>query len=229
MTGRPPKRRPNSRPRVDLTDESGQDFDLAVGSLTHSTDDAGSRAQLKPNVAIFKPAEGLEPGEGQRFRLKVALKEEPVFAPGWEGEIEAPPGGWSNVGPVAFDFEVPVRPVPVVEVGQKETVEGVTMTLKRVFNSPGRPQAVVCFESPDDDHSWSPITAQRDVLQTDPPLPADPLGNGCWSLTLEAPMEGDSTIEVTDLYGVPLRAEDNLERRIRGPWTFEVSAPETGG
>ena len=35
------------------------------------------------------------------------------------------------------------------------TAEGVTLRLARVMNSLGRPQAVVCYEAPDDEHSWN--------------------------------------------------------------------------
>ncbi len=179
-------------------------------------------------MAIFKPSEGLEPGGGHRFGLKVVLQEEPIFPPGFEGEIEAPPDGRDRLGPYAFDFEIPVRPVPVVEVGQRETAAGVTMTLERVLNSPGKPQAVVCFEPPDDDYEWRPSTAPTG-FQTEEPLPVDGLGDGCWALTLEDPVEGRSSVKVTELFGYPrtekAMQEDEDGGQIKGPWTFEFEAP----
>ncbi len=215
-------------PRVDLTDGSGRDFDLVQGSVTYSADDPDDLRQPKPNVAIFKPSEGLEPGGGHRFGLKVVLQEEPIFPPGFEGEIEAPPDGRDRLGPYAFDFELPVRPVPVVEVGQRETAAGVTMTLERVLNSPGKPQAVVCFEPPDDDYEWRPSTAPTG-FQTEEPLPVDGLGDGCWALTLEDPVEGRSSVKVTELFGYPrtekAMQEDEDGGQIKGPWTFEFEAP----
>jgi hypothetical protein len=42
----------------------------------------------------------------------------------------------------------------VVEVNQKARAKGVTLRLERVLNSPGRPRAVICYEPPDDKHSW---------------------------------------------------------------------------
>ena len=123
-----------------------------------------------------------------------------------------------------------MRPVPVVEIGQRETVEGITMTLERVLNSPGKPQAVVCFEPPNRDYWWRPSTAPTG-FQTEEPLPVDQLGDGCWSLTLEDPVEGRSTVKVTEIYGFPqseraLQAKDEDGKQIRGPWTFEFTAPE---
>lgn len=216
-------------PRVDLTDETGQDFDLVQGSVTYSADDPDNLAQPKPNVAVFAPSQELEPGERHRFRLKVALAEEPIFPPGWEGEIEAPRDGWDRVGPLAFDFEVPVRRVPVVEVGQKETVGGITLTLERVLNSPGKPQAIVCFEPPNDDYEWRPSTAPTG-FQTEEPLPVDSLEGDCWSLTIEDPVEGRSSVKVTEIFGYPRTEQAKREyeggKQVEGPWTFEFEAPE---
>ena len=216
-------------PRVDLTDGTGQDFDLIQGSATYSADDPGDLAQPKPNVAVFAPSDRLETGEKHKFRLKVALEEQPIFPPGWQGEIEAPRDGWDRIGPIAFDFEVPVRPVPVVEVGQKETVGGVTLNLERVLNSPGKPQAIVCFEPPNDDYEWRPSTAPTG-FQTQEPLPVDPLKDDCWSLTIEAPVEGPSSVKVTEIFGSPrtekAKQEYDGEKEIKGPWTFEFAVPE---
>ncbi len=215
-------------PRVVLTDGTGRDFDLVQGSVTYSADDPDDLRLPKPNVAIFKPSEGLEPSGGHRFGLKVALREQPIVPSDFEGMIEAPPDGLDRLGPYDFDFEVPVRPVPVVEVGQEETAGGVTLTLKRVLNSPGKPQAVVCFEPPDDDHEWRPSTAPTG-FQTEEPLPVDRVEGGCWSLTLEGTVEGRSSVTVTELFGYPrtekAMREDEDGRRIQGPWTFEFEAP----
>ena len=214
-------------PRVNLSDESGQDFDMAEGSATYHADEADDVTQPKPNVAIFAPSEGLKPGERHRFRLDVALEESGIFGPGDES---VPYDETPDAGPFAFDFEIPVRPVPVVEVGREETAEGVTLTLERVLNSPGKPQAVVCFEPPDDDYVWRPSTAPTG-FQTEEPLPVDALGGNCWSLTIEDPVEGRSSVTVTELFGYPRNAKvmqdgDEDGKQIQGPWTFEFTAPE---
>lgn len=216
-------------PRVNLTDGSGQDFELAEGSMTYSAVDPDDVMQPKPNVAIFAPSGGLEPGERHRFLLNIALEESVIFPPGWEGEIEGGYDETPDAGPFSFDFEVPVRPVPVVQVGQKETVEGITLTLERVLNSPGRPQGIVCFDPPDDDYLWRPSTAPTG-FQVEEPLPIRDLEGDCWSLTLEDPVEGPSSVKVTELLGYPQTEQamrgDEDGKEIRGPWTFEFEAPE---
>ena len=214
-------------PRVNLTDGSGRDFDLVPGSETYLANDPGALKQPKPSVAIFKPSEELEPGGGHRFGLKVVLEEGPILPSRFKGMIKAPRDGVDRPGPYDFDFEVPVRPGTVVEVGQEETAGGVTMTLERVLNSPGKPQAVVCFEPPDDDYEWRPSTAPTG-FQTEEPLPVDRVEGGCWSLTLEDPVEGRSSVTVTQLFGHSHAAEaprGEEEKRVRGPWTFEFEAP----
>ena len=212
-------------PRVNLTDGSGQDFDLQEGSMTYHADGADDLMQPKPNVAIFAPSEGLEPGERHRFRLNVALEESGIFRPGDE---TVPGDETPDVGPFSFDFEVPVRPVPVVEVDQEVTTKGVTLTLERVLNSPGRPQGIVCFDPPDDDYLWRPSTAPTG-FQREEPLPVHELEGGCWSLTLEDPVAGPSSVKVTELFGYPrteqAMQEDEDGKQIQGPWTFEFEAP----
>lgn len=145
--------------------------------------------------------------------------------PLYEGGSSA---GKPDAGPFVFDFEIPVRTNPVVEVGQKATTGGVTMTLERVVNSPSRPQAVVCFDPPNDDYMWRPSTAPTG-FQREEPLPVRDLKGGCWSLTLDEPVEGRSSVTVTELFGYP-RTEEALQgdedgKQIRGPWTFEFEAP----
>ena len=133
-----------------------------------------------------------------------------------------------DAGPFVFEFEIPVRPYPVVEVGQEVTTKGVTLTLERVLNSPGRPQAVVCFDPPTDDYLWRPSTAPTG-FQREEPLPVHQLEGDCWSLTLEDPVEGPSSVTVTELFGYPQTKQamrgDEDGKQIRGPWTFEFEAP----
>ena len=159
----------------------------------------------------------MEAGREHRFRLEVPLNER-----GMSGE------GEPDAGPFIFDFEIPVRANPVVEVGQKATKDGVTITLERVLNSPSRPQAIVCFEPPNDDYLWRPSTAPTG-FQREEPLPVQDLKGGCWSLTLEEPAEGRSSVTVTEIWGPPrteqAAQEDEDGKKIRGPWTFEFEAP----
>jgi hypothetical protein len=191
-------------PRVDLTDAGG-DYDNIDGTTPY------------PGAAVvFEAPESLEAGKEHRFRLAVPLS---------EGGM---PAGKPDAGPFVFDFEIPVRSLPVVEVGQKVTESGVTITLERVVNSPSRPQAVVCFDPPNDDYTWRPSTAPTG-FQREEPLPVRGLGGGCWSLTLDEPVEGRSSVTVTELFGYPKSEKamqgDEDGKQIRGPWTFEFEAP----
>ena len=202
-------------PYVRITDASGQDFD-AVGGGTLSA----SRAEV-----IFDAPEGLEPGRMHRFRLEVPLEK------GDEGSGK--PGEKPAAGPFVFDFEVRVLPAPTIEVNRKAEANGITLTLERVINSPAQPQAVVCFRPPDGEHRWEPWVEYDASSETETPANPRPLGDGCWSVTISAPVEGDSSVKVTELLGYPKTegaargAQDG--KGIRGPWTFEFEAPEAPG
>jgi hypothetical protein len=207
---------------VGLTDESGADFRMVDNSgMVSEGPDNMVRGPLEHMVA-FEPGRGLEPSDKHRFRFEVPLLKSPVVP---MGEKQLPPEPFEG-GPFVFDLEVPVRAVQVIDVGQKDTVEGVTLTLDRVINSPGRPQAVVCYAAPDDKHSWflwggkgtheggwgSGSTGSMKGVSS----------AGCQKLHLEGPLEGRSSLEVA-----AIAAGIGEKPRIRGPWTFEfdVSNP----
>ena len=201
-------------PYVKITDESGQDFDTVGGGTL-----LGPRRTEAD--ATFDAPEGIEPGRTHRFRLEVPLSEE--FRKGSSQERVA--------GPFVFDFDVPVRPAPTIELNQKVEAEGVTLTLKRVVDSPLLPQAVVCFEPPDDEHSWTPFLKYDESYEKGVGSAPQKLGDGCWSLEMAAPMEGRSSVTVTNLQGFPTGPLDPNEagtvnpKTIRGPWTFEFQVP----
>ncbi len=126
-----------------------------------------------------------------------------------------------------------MRGAPVVEVGQKDTASGVTLTLDRVIDSPGKPEAIVCYEAPDDEHSWfisggDGTYASGDWWGTEiqgvPPAK-------CQTLQLEGPLEGRTLVEVTSLERMPnCRSVKAAEAcSIRGPWRFEFELPDPAG
>ena len=194
-------------PYVKITDASGQDFDLVGGGTNRERADA-----------TFDAPEGVEPGGGHRFRLEVPVQEGPALS----GKPEA--------GPFVFVFEIPVRPAPTIELTQKVKAGGVAMTLRRVVASPVVPQAVVCFEPPDDGHRWTPW------LEDDGSYPKvgsapQKLGDGCWSLTMDRAVEGRTSVAVASLEGMPTGPPDPGQtvvypKTIHGPWTFEFEAPD---
>ena len=194
-------------PRVDLTDGSGENF-TEVDGMT----------QYPGAVAVFEAPKDLKSGREHRFRLEVPLQEHGM--PGMPGEKPA-------AGPFVFNFEIPVHPVPVVEVGQEVEAKGITLTLERVVNSPSRPQAIVCVDAPDGQHLWTPWL-ERNGLPVDAATAPRRLEDGCWSLTMGDPVEGRSSVTVAYIHGIPRSASDPDEdgKEIRGPWTFEFEAPD---
>jgi hypothetical protein len=123
---------------VALTDQSDVQFRMVdnSGEVSEGPDDI-ARGPLH-NMVAFEPEVGLEPGEGHRFRLEIPLVEEAL---GPLEEQRLPPEPFPGT-PFAFVFEIPVRPDPVVEAGQKETPTGTTLTPERVTDSPIR--GLVC-------------------------------------------------------------------------------------
>ncbi|QIN83868.1 hypothetical protein GBA63_15395 [Rubrobacter tropicus] len=218
--------------RSELTDQDGRYFGSIDGVSMVASPGAGQKELRAPKAqtAVFEVPKGLNAGHKHSFRFDVFLEEMAVPSSMAEAEKGYRSEPRPPIGPLTFDFEIPVRSVPVIEIGQKETVNGVTLTLERVLNSGGKPQAVVCFEPPNDDYGWRPSTAPTG-FQVEEPLPVDPLKGDCWSLTIEDPVEGRSTVKVTEIFGYPqsekaLQAKDEDGKQIEGPWIFEFDAPE---
>ncbi len=219
---------------VELTDESGTKFRMVNNSGSVSEGPNNMVKGPLQNMVAFEPDQRLEPGEKHRFRLKAPLVESPVVQMGQKRPPEQPFGG----GPFVFDFEVPVRAVRVVDVGLKATAEGVTLTLDRVIDPPGKPQAVVCYEAPDDERSWFLHGGKGTYLggwgsggsmQGVPPA-------SCQKLELKGPMKGTSSLEVASIEGMPDCPTEDAEaveacyarigeRYVHGPWKFEFDAP----
>jgi hypothetical protein len=116
---------------VALTDESGTDFRMTNNSGETSEGPDNLVEGSLQNMVAFKPEEGLEPGEGHRFRLEIPLVEEAVVP---LEEKMLPPEPFPGK-PFVFDFEIPVRPDPAVEPGQKETAKSIALTVGRVIDS----------------------------------------------------------------------------------------------
>jgi hypothetical protein len=220
---------PNSLPpdRVDLTDEDGGEFDVVSGTV--SVNDEKRWPWPLANTAVFEAPEGLKPGERHRFRFRVPLEEHPFLS---EEEWKSRPNGVRveverkpPVGPFVFDFEIPVRSTATVEVNQKVEASGVEVRLGRVVNSPGRPQAVVCFEPPRDGREWRPVARRPSISFLDEPMEVTPQGRDCWSVPVSFQAGGRSSLTVTELRGIPTDGAAR-ERIIRGPWKFTFEVPE---
>lgn len=194
-------------PRVDVTDASGEDF-TNVDGMT----------QYPGAVAVFETPENFEHGREHRFRLEVPLD---------EAGMPRMPGDKPKSGPFVFNFKVPMQPVPEIEVNQTIEAQGITLTLDRVVNSAGRPQAIVCVESYDDKYTLTPWL-EREGMPVDAATAPRRLKDGCWSLTMGDPIEGRSSVTVAYVHAFPRSASNPNEdgKKIRGPWTFEFRAPE---
>lgn len=205
---------------VRLTDESGTEFRLDSGGGAVSEGPNNILKGPKANSALFEPAGRIEPGAARRFRLEVPLHERPVTPLGEGGKIPQP----EPVGePFVFGFEIPVRPAPVVEVNRKATASGITLTLERVKDSPGRPEAVVCLElSNGVVRGWFPI---GEDLSSEAPSRVVGEGN-CLEMLLNDPLEGPSSVTVEQIELNPVSKEAEL---VSGPWRFEFGVHETPG
>jgi hypothetical protein len=107
-------------PYMKITDASGQDFDTVGGGTLRGPQRTGAGA-------VFDAPEGLQPGREHHFRLEV-----PLYMSNRVGvPVEKP-----DAGPFIFDIEVPVLPAPTIELNQKVEAERITLTLKRVVDSP---------------------------------------------------------------------------------------------
>ncbi len=91
---------------VDLTDESGTGFRMVNNSGQVSEGPDNMVEGPLQNMVAFEPEEGLEPGEGHRFRLEIPLVEEAVVP---LEEKRLPPEPFPGK-PFVFDFEIPVQP-----------------------------------------------------------------------------------------------------------------------
>lgn len=203
---------------VELTDQSGTDFRMVdnSGSVSEGPNNM-ARGPLQHMVA-FEPDQGLEPADKHRFSLKVPLIESPVVTPGQK----MPPGRPFEGGPFLFEFEVPVRAVQVVEVGRKDTADGITLTLERVTDSPGHPEAVICLKPMDGVRGWVP--GGRDLgFEYFKPVSGE---GDCLLMPLSRPLGGRPSLTVDQVEINPfcpscVREEDV----VRGPWTFEFEVP----
>ena len=214
LGGHPVELQPAYFAGVRLTDESGTEFRLDQGGGATAPGPNSVSEEPLPNSAVFEAQGGIEPGSWHRFRLEIPVLEVPVTSPG-KGE-EAPEARRVDE-PFVFVFEAPVRPAPVVEVNQKATASGVTLTLERVTDSPGQPEAVLCLEPHPEVRGWVP---GGEDLAVEAPLPVAGEGD-CLQVPLSRRLDGPSSLTVEQ---VELNPADDGEV-IRGRWTFEFEAP----
>ena len=104
---------------------------------------------------------------------------------------------------------------------RKATDSGITLTLERVTDSPGQPEAVVCLRPTDGVRGWFPSGGN---LSLEGSKPIDGQGK-CLEVMLNDPLVGPSSLTVAQVELNPASDGDV----IRSPWTFEFEVPETSG
>lgn len=190
------------------------------------------------SVDVFETTKPFEAGENQRFRASVLIED---FGP------EVREGG-SNVTqitkPFFFDFTVPIRDVPVIEVnqtveavGSNSTIGGnVPITLTEVVLSPARTSAYLCFKPPDELYDLPMVKTSETRIFRGSKYAAAPVyhnrdtfyGNvrkGCATYVFDDPLygqPGDYSLTITELRGSRGLADVSVE----GPWKFDFEVPE---
>lgn len=204
--------------RVRLTDQGGSEFKMVdAGGVISMAPDNVAKGPLA-NHTGFETDEKIEPGSEHRFRLEIPLLEQAITKPGQKMPPPEPLGE-----SLVFDFEIPVHPAPIVQVNEKDTAGGITLTLDQVTDSPGRPAAVICLEPQDGVRGWFP--SGRDLI-SDSTGPVAGKRN-CYEMLLDDPLDGRSSVTVTHVEVNPMCPSCAREEEIiRGPWTFEFEMPE---
>lgn len=230
--------------RVRLTDENGKQFRTVDGGGTGSASPDEKVNEPYVNTTVFAVSERMSASESHRFHLEIPLQAYPLVS---QGDKELPPVPVGD--PFVFDFEVPVLSAPIVDIGQRVEANGVTLTLEKVVNSPGKPQAVVCFQPPDKEHQWglgenvrmggrlwftypfdggleySPVSAQNSGYLGGMPVKE----KQCYAVEVRPDRSGSYSFTVGSLEGWPESQQfdgpDNT-KKIRGPWKFTFEMPE---
>ncbi len=219
---------PDSLPkkRVDVTNANGEEFDL-IGGTTYTLGIGDIWSGALPNTVVFETPENFAVEKQHGFEFQVVLEESPIPSSREEAErgirIERKP----PIGPFVFDFEVPVRPAPIIQMDQSVEASGVNITLERIVNSPARPQAIICFDPPNNGYDWYPNVKTEPAWRE--PIEPLPLKNGCWSAPLYGQLKGNSSITVTELWGDSITESKGgamEQKTILGPWRFDFEVPE---
>lgn len=212
-----------------VTDGAGRTFEY-VGGLGIVTDPSMTPRDEErfSDLAFFEPSRELPVTGSHRFRLDLG------HASSQAGRGGGPRDGLTDE-PLVFSFEVPVREMQTISVGQTVEANGFSVTLARVENSPARSQAFLCFDPPrDEEYTWVPVVerpniAESDVFTNESSYMEKPeKTTGCVGYDLFRSLYGDPgthSFTVLELQG---RAGTKVtpDKTITGPWTFEFEVPE---
>ncbi len=183
------------------------------------------------NVDVFETTKPLESGEDQRFRAEMLIE-----GPGGTVRKDSPANIPQITKPFVFEFTVPVKNVPTLEVGQTVETGGVPITLTEVRLSPARTSAYLCFDPPNKMFDLPVVRTSETQIFRGPEPAAAPVyhnrdsfdGNirkGCATYVFDKPLydrPGEYSLTVTELRGSRGLADVSVE----GPWKFTFEVPE---
>lgn len=215
--------------RARLTDESGLRFErVAAGhGISWHPESPSIPEGSQAKVDVFEAPQEIEAPARRRFRLEVEVY---GLVPGSYEAGESIPEE-PAVGPFVLNFEVHVRPVPVLEVNQVAEANGLTLTLHRIENSPARTRAFICFDPPDNERNWMPVVRMGSFGRffgaghlADTPVAKDAPSTFTFEESLyDRP--GTYRLTVTEIIGISRTGRGDI--RIAGPWRFRFELPAT--
>lgn len=152
----------------------------------------------------------------------------------WLKTLDSP----SDVGPFFFEFDLPFTPGRVTEPKQSVTANGITITLEKVKLTPSGLSAVICFEGPNKEYEWLPIshidvntgetnmraTVGRQINPNDIDCTTNDYFPSLYNYT------GSWTLTVTELVGLKKgyteQGQPEIDQlRIRNKWLFDFQMP----
>ena len=215
---------------VTLVDKSGKKLGYPSGMSMTGNSELMEGAEKGPfaYTIIITPSDKIKPADKQHFRVAIPL-EKVELSPRGNGSGNSSVAVEPVGEPFVFEFTAPVSSVPITGMNQEVVANGVTLTLKRVEDSPGRPRAVICFKPPSDKRSWQPS------FWDSPPLGVSEIGDGCWAVTMSDPIDGYYSLTVDELVGFKEPASQTVDsgkplkadtKTIPGPWRFDFKVPK---
>ncbi|CAA9514191.1 MAG: hypothetical protein AVDCRST_MAG12-3391 [uncultured Rubrobacteraceae bacterium] len=209
---------------------AGADSGYAIADALWQGWAPGAREPAPPEgstvgAVLFEAPEGLDAGEGRRFRAEVYF-DGPTGRVQKNGALEV-----ERVGrPFLLDFEVPVREAPTIEVDQTVESGGVPITLTEVVNSPAGTRAYLCFDPPEGRYDWPLVKtglfgrgrlADAPVHHTG----GGALREGCATYKFDDTLydkPGMHSLTITELHA----GDQDVGGSVQGPWRFRFEVPE---
>lgn len=132
-----------------------------------------------------------------------------------------------------IQFSVPFHPGREVAIGQMAEDAGISITLERAVIAPSDTRFDLCFSGLDPAYDWIPIftleTPEFSLRDSANILSGGRwLDDRCYRQDFGAPLQDQSggwRLNVTELVGERLGAQQVRQTRMRGPWEFQFGVP----